>query len=89
LSARVVLTQWLARAALLLLWSLAGWGALVLLATLANVVQEGPRIALARLVPPTGASAWTWVNALSVALAVTAGLVAGGVYASGRSKRGR
>jgi multisubunit Na+/H+ antiporter MnhC subunit len=87
LSARVVVSQWLARTALLLLWSLVAWGVLLLLVTLGHVVQEGPGPALARLVPPSGASAWAWANPLSVALAVTAGLVAGGLYASGRRRR--
>jgi len=88
LSARVVVTRWLARTALLLLWSLVAWGALVLLASLGHVVEEGPGAALARLVPPAGASAWAWVNALSVALAVGVGVVAGGVWASGRARGG-
>jgi len=88
LSARVLVLQWLARTALLLLWSLVAWGALLLVLTAGHVVQQGLGAALARLVPPSGASPWAWVNALSVALAVAAGLVAGGVYASGR-RRGR
>ncbi len=87
MSARVVVSQWLARAALLLLWSLVAWGGLLLLVTLGHVAREGPGTALARLVPPSGASAWAWVNTLSVALAVTTGLVAGGLVVSNRRRR--
>jgi hypothetical protein len=88
LSARVVVSRWLARTALLLLWSLVGWGALVLLATLGHVVSEGPGAALARLVPPAGASAWAWGNALAVALAVGVGIVAAGVWGVSRGGGG-
>ena len=84
MSARVVVSQWCVRTALLLLWSLVAWGGLLLLVTLGHVAAEGPGMALARLVPPSGASAWAWLNALSVGLAVTAGLVVGGLAAAGR-----
>ena len=83
MSARVVVSRWLARTALLLFWSLVGWGALVLLATLGHVVGEGPGAALARLVPPAGASAWAWGNALAGTLGVVVGWVAGGVLTRG------
>jgi hypothetical protein len=73
---------------LLLLWSLVAWGSLLLLLTLGHVAGEGLGVALARLVPPSGASAWAWVNALSVALALAVGLVGGGLYVSGRRRRG-
>lgn len=86
MSARVVVSRWLARIALLLFWSLVGWGALLLVATLGQVAAEGPAAALARLVPPAGASAWAWGNALAVALAVGVGVVAAGVW--GVSRRG-
>jgi len=86
LSARVVVSRFLARTALLLLWSLVAWGALLLVLTLGHLVQEGPGPALARLVPPSGASTWAWVNALSVGLALAAGLVGGGLYASRRGR---
>jgi hypothetical protein len=88
LSARVFVLQWLARSGLLLLWSLVAWGTLLLGLTLGHLVQEGPVSALARLVPPSGASPWAWVNALSVGLALASGLVGGGLYASGW-RRGR
>ena len=87
MSARALVSQWLARAVLLLLWSFVAWGTLLLLLTLGSVAGEGLRTALSRLVPPSGASVWAWVNALSVALAVAAGLVAGGLVVSGRRRR--
>jgi len=79
MSARVFAAQWLARTTLLLLWSLAAWGALLLLLTLVDAVGEGPRPALARLLPARGASVWAWLNVLSIALALAVGLVGGGI----------
>jgi len=79
MSARVFLVQWFARTALLLLWSLAAWGALLVLLTLVDAVGEGLRPALARLLPAAGASVWAWLNALSVMLALAVGLVVGGI----------
>ena len=66
MSARAFVVQWLARTALLLLWSLVAWGALLLVLTLVDAVGEGPGPALARLLPARGASVWAWLNALSV-----------------------
>lgn len=86
MSARVLVAQWLARTGLLLLWSLVAWGALLLVLTLGHVVQEGPTSALARLVPPAGASPWAWVNALSTGLALAAGFVGAGLLASSRRR---
>jgi hypothetical protein len=88
-SARAFARQWFFRTALLLLWSLVGWGALLLLATIFDVAGEGVRPALARLVPLPGASAWAWLNALSAALAMAVGLVAGGLFAWGRRRKSR
>ena len=79
MNARVFAAQWLGRSTLLLLWSLAAWGALLILLTLAGAVSEGPRQALERLLPAAGASFWAWLNALSVGLAVAVGLVGGAV----------
>lgn len=78
-TARAFALDWLARTALLLLWSLVAWGALLLLLTLVGAVGEGPGPALARLLPAAGASVWAWLNALSVGLAVAVGLVVGGI----------
>ena len=75
MSARVVVSRWLARTALLLLWSLVAWGALVLLATLGHVAGRGPAARPSRAsCPPAGASAWAWGNAVAVALAVGVGM---------------
>ena len=79
MSARAFAAQWLARTTLLLLWSLAAWGALLVLLTLVDAVGEGPRPALARLLPAHGASMWAWLNALSVGLALAVGLVVAGL----------
>ena len=79
MSARAFLAQWLARTALLLLWSLAAWGALLFVLTLVDAVGGGPGPALARLLPARGASVWAWLNALSVGLAMAVGLVGAGL----------
>jgi hypothetical protein len=76
---RTVVVRPLARAALLILWSLVAWGALLFLLTLVDAVSEGLRPALARLLPVRGASVWAWLNALSVGLAVAVGLVGAGL----------
>ena len=81
MGARVFVVQGLARTALLLLWSLAAWGALLFLLTLVDAVDEGPGRALARLLPARGASVWAWLNALLVGLAVSVGLLVGGYVA--------
>ena len=85
MSVRVLAVQWLARAALLLLWSLVAWGALLALVTLVDAVGEGPGPALARLLPIGGASVWAWLNALSVMLALAVGLVGAGIAWSRRT----
>ena len=81
MTARAFALDWLVRTALLLLWSLVAWGALLLLLTLVHALGEGFRPALARLLPARGASVWAWLNALSVGLAASVGLVAGGFLA--------
>ena len=83
--ARTVVVQPLARAALLILWSLVAWGALLVLLTLVDAVGEGPWPALARLVPASGASVWAWLNALSMMLALAVGLVGAGIAWSRRT----
>jgi hypothetical protein len=85
MSVRVFAVQWLARTALLLLWSLVAWGALLALVTLLDAVGEGPGPALARLLPAAGASVWAWLNALSVMLAFAVGLVGAGLAWSRRA----
>jgi len=85
MSVRVFAVQWLARAALQLLWSLVAWGALLALVTLVDAVGEGPGPALARLLPAAGASVWAWLNALSVMLAFAVGLVGAGLAWSRRA----
>jgi len=86
MSARVFVVLCLGRTTLLLLWSLAAWGALLLLLTLVGAVSEGPGQALARLRPAAGASLWAWLNTLSVGLAVAVGLVGGAVAWVGRRR---
>jgi hypothetical protein len=77
-SARVFAAQWFARTALLLLWSLVAWGALLLLLTLVDALGEGFGPALARLLPAHGAPLWAWLNALSAVLAAAVGAAAAG-----------
>ena len=88
-TARVLALEWLARTALLLLWSLVAWGALLLAMTLVDAVGEGVGPALARLLPGRGASVWAWLNTFAVALAVSAGLLTGGLLGSSWWRRAR
>jgi len=76
---RSQLIQALGRVAMLLVWSLVLWGALLFASTLANALGEGPASAFARLVPAQGASIWSWLGPLSVLLALAAGLIVGGL----------
>ena len=87
MGARAFVRQWFLRTLLLLLWSLVAWGALLSLLALVDAAGEGLRPVLARLLPTRGASIWTWLNALSVALAVAVGVLAGGYLAW--TRRGR
>jgi hypothetical protein len=75
---------WLARCGMLVAWAIVVWGGLLLLVSLGHAVSEGVRPALARLLPSPGTSAWGWLNALSVGLALAAGFVAAGVWVWGR-----
>ncbi|HSD66672.1 MAG TPA: hypothetical protein VLF95_08215 [Vicinamibacteria bacterium] len=77
---------WLARSALLAAWALVAWGALLVLLTLGDAAGEGLRPALARLLPSPATSPWGWLNALSAALALVVGLVAGGLWLWGRRR---
>jgi hypothetical protein len=65
---------------MLSLWALVAWGGLLLLVLLGHAVTEGPRAALARLLPEHDTSAWGWLNALSAAVALAVGLVAVGLF---------
>lgn len=72
--ARSQLIQAFGRVAMLLVWCLVAWGALLFASTLANAMGEGPAAAFARLVPARGASVWVWLSPLAVLLALVAGL---------------
>jgi hypothetical protein len=74
MAARSLVLQALERLALLLVWCLVAWGALLLVSAVGNAVGEGLRPALARLLPAPGASIWGWLNPLSVLLALLAAL---------------
>lgn len=77
---RAFVLSGLARTALLLFWSLAGWGALLLLSASLATAREGPR-ALGRVLLPAHASFWAWLNAFSATLALGVGLCAAGLVA--------
>ena len=74
------------RVAILLMWSLVFWGALLLASAVTDAFSEGS-IAFARLVPGPGASVWAWLAALCVLLAIGAGLIGGAFLASKRVTR--
>ncbi len=74
----------LVRGSLVALWALAGWGTLLLLATLIGALSDGPGVALARLAPPPGASFWGWLNAISALFALVTWLIAAGLFVWGR-----
>ena len=71
---------WLVRGLLVALWAFVGWGTLLLLATAAGALSDGPGVALARLVPSRGALLLGWLNGLSVAFALAAWLMALGMF---------
>lgn len=75
---------WLVRGALLAAWTLVGWGTLLLLATVAGAVRDGPGVAILRLLPTGGTSLWGWLNGFSAALALTAWAIALGLLLWGR-----
>lgn len=70
---RTVVAQFPGRVAILLLWALALWGALLLATAVIDSWSEGS-IAFTRLIPARGANEWAWLSALSVLLALGAGL---------------
>ena len=75
---------WLVRGSLVALWALAGWGTLLLLATLLGALSDGAGVALARLAPSPGASIWGWLNALSVLFALATWMIGTGLFVWGR-----
>jgi hypothetical protein len=82
-----VVAGWLARAGLLALWAAMGWGTLLLLASAAGALRDGPRAALGRLLPAPGAGPWAWLNGLTAAIATVAWLIAAGLVMAARWPR--
>ena len=62
----------LGRPALLVAWALALWGTLLGLSLAVSAFEVGPRETLARLVPGPEATAWHYLNAVAVLLALFA-----------------
>jgi TRAP-type C4-dicarboxylate transport system permease small subunit len=88
MSARAVVFQsFVGRIAILLLWSLALWGALLLASAVTDSFSEGS-VAFARLVPARGANVWSWLAGLCVVLAVAVVIVGGAFLATKRLSRG-
>jgi len=58
------------RPALFVVWAFALWGTLLALALAVSVLEVGPGEALARLLPGRGATAWHYLNAALVLLAL-------------------
>jgi hypothetical protein len=78
---------WLRQGALLALWALVGWGTLLLFASVAGALKEGPAVALGRLLPGSGSGPWGWLNGASVALAVAGWLLLAGLLVLNRMGR--
>ncbi|PYQ22100.1 MAG: hypothetical protein DMF79_06670 [Acidobacteria bacterium] len=77
----------LGRPAIFVIWAFVLWGTLVALALAVGVLEVGPREAVVRLLPGRGASAWHYLNAASVLLALTSWtLVAVAVVVSRRGR---
>jgi hypothetical protein len=75
MGARSVLLQTLGRAAILLVWALVGWGALLVVSAFANAFGEGPGSAFAHLLPAGDGSIWSWLAPFSVLLALGVGFL--------------
>lgn len=84
MGARSVMLQALGRTAILLVWALVGWGALLVASALAGSLSEGPATAFAQLLPARDASVWGWLAPASVALAIGAGLAVAALAIVGR-----
>ena len=70
-----------------MIWAVVLWGTLLILALSAGVFEGGPRETLVRLLPGRGATAWHYLNAASVLLALTSWtLVAVAVVVSRRGR---
>jgi hypothetical protein len=79
----------LGRPALLMLWALVFWGTLLLPALAVALFEAGPREALARLLPPSDHSPWTYMNAGCVVLALAVwSLVGFAVWNDRRARAG-
>jgi hypothetical protein len=52
------------------IWAFALWGTLLALSLAVKVFEVGPRETLVRLLPGRGATAWHYLNAASVLLAL-------------------
>jgi hypothetical protein len=73
---RSKLLETLGRAAILLVWALAAWGALLVVSAAANAVGEGPGPAIARLLPDGDGSFWAWLGFVAVLLALASAILA-------------
>jgi hypothetical protein len=88
MSARAVVFQsFVGRLAILLVWSLALWGALLLASAVTDSFSEGS-VAFARLVPARGANFWSWLAGLCVVMALAVVVVGGASLATKRLSRG-
>jgi len=83
MSTRPVVLQSFGRVAILLLWALALWGALLLASAVTDSFSEGST-AFARLVPARGATVWGWLTGLCVALALGVAILGGAFLATKR-----
>ena len=88
MGARSVVLQALGRTAVLLVWALVGWGALLVVSALAGSWSEGPATAFARLLPARDASVWGWLAPFSVLLALGGGLLGAALAIAQRSRGG-
>jgi hypothetical protein len=78
---------WLRQGVLLALWALVGWGTLLLVASVAGALRDGPAVALGRLLPGPRDGLWGWLNGASAVLAVVGWLVLAGLLALNRTGR--
>jgi hypothetical protein len=60
------------------------WGTLLVGSALVDLPAEGAGAVLQRLLPARGASIWTWVNALTVPLALVVWLLFGALLVRSR-----